>query len=287
MRGRRPEGVGRTLWRRSGVKWIAVWPFPTSSNDPILRFNGGLFKERTALPLKPEHLGLLIEAAESSLARRRTGDLRHLPRTGSRSARAPQARRRVHARRWVERLVMPAVIEPLRERWNNVKATALAYGIAGNRDAAVKAVKDFHHELCHLRILDPACGSGNFLYVTMEHMKRLEGEVLDLLRTISASPQPPWSWNASPSTRTSFLALRSTRAPPRSQKSCSGSAICNGISDPRQRHARPARAQELPQHRVPRRDPRLRPRGAGARRARPARHPLGRPQHEDRPRHRP
>lgn len=28
-------------------------------------------------------------------------------------------------------------------------------------------------------MLDPACGSGNFLYVTLEHMKRLEGEVLD------------------------------------------------------------------------------------------------------------
>ena len=31
---------------------------------------------------------------------------------------------------------------------------------------------------------DPACGSGNFLYVTMELMKRLEGEVLDLLTNL-------------------------------------------------------------------------------------------------------
>mgnify|MGYP000538398236 FL=1 len=28
-------------------------------------------------------------------------------------------------------------------------------------------------------MLDPACGSGNFLYVTLEHLKRLEGEVLE------------------------------------------------------------------------------------------------------------
>ena len=27
------------------------------------------------------------------------------------------------------------------------------------------------------RVLDPACGTGNFLYVTLEHLKRLEGEV--------------------------------------------------------------------------------------------------------------
>ncbi|MDR0457836.1 MAG: hypothetical protein LBH10_02220 [Burkholderiaceae bacterium] len=36
-------------------------------------------------------------------------------------------------------------------------------------------------ELLQIRVLDPACGSGNFLYVTMEHMKRLEGEVLQTL----------------------------------------------------------------------------------------------------------
>ncbi len=32
-----------------------------------------------------------------------------------------------------------------------------------------------------MRVLDPACGTGNFLYVTLELMKRLEGEVLDTL----------------------------------------------------------------------------------------------------------
>ncbi len=36
----------------------------------------------------------------------------------------------------------------------------------------------FLQRLTSLRILDPACGSGNFLYVTLEHLKRLEGEVL-------------------------------------------------------------------------------------------------------------
>ena len=30
-------------------------------------------------------------------------------------------------------------------------------------------------------MLDPACGTGNFLYVSLEMMKRLEGEVLEAL----------------------------------------------------------------------------------------------------------
>ncbi|HNO87578.1 MAG TPA: class I SAM-dependent DNA methyltransferase, partial [Rhodocyclaceae bacterium] len=43
--------------------------------------------------------------------------------------------------------------------------------------------------LCGVRVLDPACGSGNFLYVTLEHLKRLEGEVLDSLATFGDTQQ--------------------------------------------------------------------------------------------------
>ena len=42
-------------------------------------------------------------------------------------------------------------------------------------------MRAFHKNLCTTRVLDPACGSGNFLYVTMEHMKRLEGQVIRAL----------------------------------------------------------------------------------------------------------
>jgi hypothetical protein len=47
----------------------------------------------------------------------------------------------------------------------------------------------FHHRLCQIRVLDPACGSANFLYVTLEHMKRLEGEVLDQLHAFGRGQQ--------------------------------------------------------------------------------------------------
>ncbi len=188
MRGREPQQFVHALQTLWGEMDRGA-PFSRFADDRLLQFNGGLFKERTALPLEPQHLGLLIEAAKA--------DWRDVEPaifgTFLEQALNPRERRKLGAeftpRRWVERLVMPAVIEPLRERWNNVKATALAYGIAGNRDAAVKAVKEFHYYLCHLRILDPACGSGNFLYVTMEHLKRLEGEVLDLLRNDLDEPE--------------------------------------------------------------------------------------------------
>ena len=55
----------------------------------------------------------------------------------------------------------------------------------GDMKGAEKIVRAFHDKLCDTRILDPACGTGNFLYVSLELMKRLEGEVLDALASLS------------------------------------------------------------------------------------------------------
>ena len=54
---------------------------------------------------------------------------------------------------------------------------------------ALQAIKDFHHRLCNTRVSDPACGTGNFLYVSLELMKRLEGEVLDALEDLGENPR--------------------------------------------------------------------------------------------------
>ncbi|MBC7335698.1 MAG: class I SAM-dependent DNA methyltransferase, partial [Clostridia bacterium] len=51
-------------------------------------------------------------------------------------------------------------------------------------DAAIRTVAAFHDKLCDTRVLDPACGTGNFLYVSLELMKRLEGEVLEALNDL-------------------------------------------------------------------------------------------------------
>ena len=82
-----------------------------------------------------------------------------------------------------------------------------------------------------MRVLDPACGSGNFLYVTLEHMKRLEGEVLNLLHDLGQS-QGLLQLEGVTVDPHQFSASRSTPAPPASPKWCCGSATCNGTSAP-------------------------------------------------------
>ena len=82
--------------------------------------------------------------------------------------------------------MVATVIEPLREDWRNVQATAETQARRGDLKGAVGEVKAFHDKLCETRVLDPACGTGNFLYVSLELMKRLEGEVLEALPTLAA-----------------------------------------------------------------------------------------------------
>jgi hypothetical protein len=149
--------------------------------EKLLRFNGGLFAETEALPISEIQLGLLIDAAKA--------DWRDVEPAifGTLLERALDPTERHHLgahytpREYVERLVLPTVVEPLRADWDAVLAAGVTLHGQGDQAGAIVLVKEFHHKLCSLRILDPACGSGNFLYVTFEHLKRLEGEVLNAL----------------------------------------------------------------------------------------------------------
>jgi len=80
---------------------------------------------------------------------------------------------------------MPTLIDPLREQWGDVRGAAETLLRQGKADKALQEVQAFHYQLCETRVLDPACGSANFLYVALEHMKRLEGEVLGFISELT------------------------------------------------------------------------------------------------------
>jgi len=152
----------------------------------VLRFNGGLFEKTAALPLTKEQLDLLLEASRADWHDVEPAIF------GTLLERAldPVERHKLGAhytpRAYVERLVMPTIIEPLRDEWQAVQVAAVQLANEGKLDDAAETVKQFHRHLCAVQVLDPACGSGNFLYVTLEHLKRLEGEVLNQLEEFKA-----------------------------------------------------------------------------------------------------
>ncbi|WP_447529591.1 class I SAM-dependent DNA methyltransferase [Vreelandella sp. TE19] len=151
----------------------------------IMRFNGGLFKGIDPIPLTAEQIQLLVDAAKA--------DWRFVEPAifGTLLERAldPRERHKLGAhytpRAYVERLVMPTLIEPLRQQWATAQVVAETHNQKGKTDKALASLRAFHHTLCQVRVLDPACGSANFLYVALEHMKRLEGEVLNLIADLS------------------------------------------------------------------------------------------------------
>jgi hypothetical protein len=150
----------------------------------VLRFNGGLFEQATALPLTDEQIGLLIDSGRKQWREVEPAIFGTLLERALDKNERHKLGAHFTPRAYVERLVLPTIVEPLREQWSNVQAAAVTLAKGGQLPEARKEVSDFLDELCNTTILDPACGTANFLYVAMEHMKRLEGEVRDMLHSL-------------------------------------------------------------------------------------------------------
>lgn len=197
-----PETFGHDV----GQLWEAmdVGGYAHAIRRTVARFNGQFFRGHMVLPLGREEIGELRQAAAHNW---RDVDPSIFG-TLLEQALDPLERRALGAhytpRAYVERLVVATVIEPLRAEW----ATALATIERKKGEIAALGPHDprrdtlwrearglavsFHGRLCATRILDPACGTGNFLYVAMEMMKRLEGEVIDAVEALGGQEEPAW-----------------------------------------------------------------------------------------------
>jgi len=164
------------LWRAmdSGEFSVAI-------RAQLPRFNGKLFKTPQVLPLDRDQIDLLLEAAGADWSEVEPAIFGTLLERALDKDERHSLGAHYTPRAYVERLVLPTVIDPLRAEWQNSQAAALLLANEGKLDEARAELHAYHHRLCQTRVLDPACGSGNFLYVALEHMKRLEGEVLNAL----------------------------------------------------------------------------------------------------------
>ncbi|WP_426147705.1 DNA methyltransferase [Polaromonas sp. DSR2-3-2] len=192
-----------TLQHMLRVLWadMDTGGFCAALATPVLRFNGKLFKHSShdsySLLLNPEQIDGLILAANSNWREVEPAIFGTLLERALDPAERHALGAHYTPRAYVERLVLPTVIEPLRADWANAQAAALvlaheAAELSGKAadsklEEARLEVRKFHHQLCDTRVLDPACGSGNFLYVTLEHLKRLEGEVVNQLADLGES----------------------------------------------------------------------------------------------------
>ncbi len=141
--------------------------------DVIDWFNGGLFNSDVALPLEHKDVDLLIDVARLDWSAINPIIFGTLFERGLDPDKRTQLGAHYTDPNSIMRLVDPVVLQPLREEWSRVKADIQAQldkaQKAKNASASTKAtnaglalLQGFLERLRRFRVLDPACGSGNF-----------------------------------------------------------------------------------------------------------------------------
>jgi len=134
-------------------------------------FNGGLFAEPARIELYPDEIAQLKKAAEADWSNVRPEIFGTLFEHS-----VDQAERRAYGAHFthpvdIMKIVGPTIVEPWRELIESARS--------------IKRLLDLRKRLTELTVLDPACGSGNFLYIAYREVKRLEARIFARIHEIS------------------------------------------------------------------------------------------------------
>lgn len=155
-------------------------------------FNGGLFSDDEVFDLTREEIEELIAVAEHDWASVEPSIFGTLFERTLDPAKRSQIGAHYTSREDIETLLEPVVMVPLRREWDAVRAKCdtlwekIKAGTKGKRTKSEskprkdhdRALQGFVERLAHVSVLDPACGSGNFLYVAIHLLLDLEKEVI-------------------------------------------------------------------------------------------------------------
>ncbi|HVX85131.1 MAG TPA: DNA methyltransferase [Phycisphaerae bacterium] len=144
---------------------------PAGRFKGIRYFNGGLFREPARLALDKDNIELnhIRSAAKenwSKVSPEIFGTLfQHSMDSGERHAYGAHYTAPID----IMKIVRPTIVEPWTQLIDNAKTP--------------KKLADLLERLSLYKVLDPACGSGNFLYIAYRELKRLESKIRDRLRS--------------------------------------------------------------------------------------------------------
>ena len=171
--------------------------------ESVAWFNGGLFDNDLALPLEQNEIKATLAAAALDWSEIDPSILGTLFERGLDPDKRSQLGAHYTDRDKIMLIVEPVVVRPWLAEWETTKAeiaSSLAQAEAApsaatrtrRRREAERVLSDFLTRLRAFTVLDPACGSGNFLYLALhalkdlEHRAQLEAETLGLEREFPA-----------------------------------------------------------------------------------------------------
>ena len=147
--------------------------------DSIAHFNGDLFNESDTVELSEVSLQRLVEAVEKNWRDIEPSifgtlfegvmDATKRSRLGAHYTGADD----------ILLVIEPVVMKPLRREWGATRQKIDDLVGSGNTDEARAELDAFRERLAGVTVLDPACGSGNFLYIALRSLLDLEKQVID------------------------------------------------------------------------------------------------------------
>ena len=202
------------LWSKMNQKGGG---FAWAVNDIVKYFNGGLFESDRTFVISNADRGELYQAAKADWKKVEPAIFGTLLEQALTKAERAKLGAHYTPRPYVERLVQATIMDVLEPEWAAIvdpprygegdrpaqpdgggvhrQATPKAESPlpqpaagppprAGEDLGTLAAAITFHDRLSGLRILDPACGTGNFLYVAMEALQQLEAKVIETIQTL-------------------------------------------------------------------------------------------------------
>lgn len=144
-------------------------------------FNGGLFEDGATLRLKPDDLKTLLAACRLDWSEIEPSIFGTLFERGLDPSKRSQLGAHYTDPETILKIVRPVVIEPWLREWEAEKVALASLLAKAKKSVSKSAQIRFTHFLERLRafrVLDPACGSGNFLYLALRALKDIEKQVL-------------------------------------------------------------------------------------------------------------
>jgi SAM-dependent methyltransferase len=140
----------------------------------VAYFNGGLFSQPARLELQETELVLLRETAKADWSKVQPEIFGTLFEHSVTDKQAAVDERRAFGMHFthpsdIMKIVGPTIVQPWQEQIEGAKTFARLHQLLDR--------------LHHFRVLDPACGSGNFLYLAYRELKRLEARIYERIDT--------------------------------------------------------------------------------------------------------
>src|SRR5437867_705396 len=163
----------------------------TFGPQKIRHFNGHLFEEATVFELTEPEISKLAVAGEADWQFIQPSIMGNLFERGLDPDHRAQLGAHYTSEEDIKTLVEPVLMAPLRSEWSKINAELASAFVRGEGRAADRAkLIAFQDKLASNTVLDPACGSGNFLYVSLQLLLGLEKEAITFATQLDFKVEP-------------------------------------------------------------------------------------------------